>query len=555
MSEENPMIVVVVGTLVGFQGRFLRSPDLDPEVRLGERLLQGLRAVGFDRILLVGMLSRSAAFSSEEREGFEAEFRRLGEMALEARCFDVGESLHDRKKAVRKMWEYVLEKTGEEKIVVRLRTSSVCLGRDDILRLARLRNPACLMTRWNGFRWEFGMGMTRKATERYLATGRYPEEAEQEVIEREDRFGENPLPVGFGFRSEYTAFLKELPGNGLLTVEELFSTARRFPELLRPYPRHIGIEVTTRDNLPRLRRPAVLTNRGEVDMTPETFAAVLEEYPPPATAFFSMDFWDFGEPLLNENTIDWIRAATERGIRTDLYTNGTLLNEAVVEGLFDAGVDAVFVRMDAVTKETYERVNGNGERFPLMVRNVEILMRKKAEMVTKLQNPLPPPFPPYVVLQITEMPETAGDFEAFFKRFDLRQKIRDRIRDEEGRAASADEVTRRLYESEAIVDFTMLRHDNLFCGKVVRNGGMDVTPLKRFRCRQIDSGLYVLAGGEVVFCREDVDGNEPLGTAGEGIVTLWRSERCRRFLALHDEGRWDEIPLCRECREWFYSFE
>jgi radical SAM protein with 4Fe4S-binding SPASM domain len=101
----------------------------------------------------------------------------------------------------------------------------------------------------------------------------------------------------------------------------------------------------------------------------------------------------------------------------------------------------------------------------------------------------------------------------------------------------------------------MLRHDNLFRGRVTRADATDMTPLHRYSCRQWRAGLYVLADGSVVPCREDVDGEQALGRVEDGLRAIWTGEKSARFHNLHERGQWDEDSFCASCKEWYYNFE
>jgi radical SAM protein with 4Fe4S-binding SPASM domain len=161
---------------------------------------------------------------------------------------------------------------------------------------------------------------------------------------------------------------------------------------------------------------------------------------------------------------------------------------------------------------------------------------------------------PTLVVQLTEMPETAGEIDAFFERFDRRSRLDETMRQELGRAPSENELVARLRAEGWMIEHAMLRHDNLMRGRITRAAGADFSPLQRFPCRQIFDGPYILWDGRIVACREDVEAEHVFGCLDDGLMSAWRSERVRNLLRLQRRGHWDESDLCRPCKEWFYGF-
>lgn len=93
-----------------------------------------------------------------------------------------------------------------------------------------------------------------------------------------------------------------------------------------------------------------------------------------------ISFSNSAEPLLNRDLFRMVRIAKKatRGmIRTGFTTNGTLIDEEIVDGIRSCGLDAIEVSLDGATAETYERLR-RGARFDLVVQNVERLVQLSA---------------------------------------------------------------------------------------------------------------------------------------------------------------------------------
>ncbi len=95
-------------------------------------------------------------------------------------------------------------------------------------------------------------------------------------------------------------------------------------------------------------------------MSDATFAAILDTLPaldPLPTVYFG----GIGEPLSHRQTVTWVARAHALGARTELITNGTLLNERTTRELIDAGLDLLWVSIDGASPESYADVRLGAE--------------------------------------------------------------------------------------------------------------------------------------------------------------------------------------------------
>jgi MoaA/NifB/PqqE/SkfB family radical SAM enzyme len=112
-------------------------------------------------------------------------------------------------------------------------------------------------------------------------------------------------------------------------------------------------------------------------MTDETFERILaglKELSPMPSVYFG----GIGEPLFHPKTTEWIRRVKEFGVKVELITNGTILNEKKAQQLIDAGLDVLWVSLDGATPESFADVR-MGAELPLILDNLKRLfrMRKK----------------------------------------------------------------------------------------------------------------------------------------------------------------------------------
>ncbi len=70
----------------------------------------------------------------------------------------------------------------------------------------------------------------------------------------------------------------------------------------------------------------------------------------------SVMFGGFGEPTAHPDILHMIRATKEPAVRVEMTTNGTRLDETLIAGLMDAGLDRLWVSLDAVTEGSYDDI-------------------------------------------------------------------------------------------------------------------------------------------------------------------------------------------------------
>ena len=110
-------------------------------------------------------------------------------------------------------------------------------------------------------------------------------------------------------------------------------------------------------------------------MTEETFEHIfagLKELSPIPAVYFG----GIGEPLFHQKTIEWIRRVKQLGVKVELITNGTILNEKISRQLIDAGLDTLWVSLDGASPESYEDVR-LGAEFPTVLENLRRLFKMR----------------------------------------------------------------------------------------------------------------------------------------------------------------------------------
>ncbi len=103
-------------------------------------------------------------------------------------------------------------------------------------------------------------------------------------------------------------------------------------------------------------------------MSDAAYAAILDglgAFDPLPTVYFG----GIGEPLSHRRTVEWVAQAHALGARTELITNGMMLNEQVTRRLIDGGLDLLWVSIDGARPESYADVR-LGAELPQVLANL-----------------------------------------------------------------------------------------------------------------------------------------------------------------------------------------
>lgn len=115
-----------------------------------------------------------------------------------------------------------------------------------------------------------------------------------------------------------------------------------------------------------------------------------------------------GESTFHKCLPDMIRYAAQRGIRTRLHTNGTILNERMSREIVESGLDLMSFSFDGFEKGSYEKIRVRSNFDKTLDNIVQFLRVKKQYGNGK----------PFTVFQVIDMEGNTAGKEAFIRRFD-----------------------------------------------------------------------------------------------------------------------------------------
>ena len=119
-------------------------------------------------------------------------------------------------------------------------------------------------------------------------------------------------------------------------------------------------------------------------MPPPLFAKICDELQTMGTV--SMTLSGEGEPFLHPHILDLIAQAKAKGFTLSVFSNGTLINESVVNALIDSQLDLLRISFWATSKKDYQRIYSGShlDNFDRVLTSLHLLATLKARRKSHL---------------------------------------------------------------------------------------------------------------------------------------------------------------------------
>ncbi len=274
-------------------------------------------------------------------------------------------------------------------------------------------------------------------------------------------------------------------------------------------PVDFSIELTSRCNLKCVMCPRDDDSvRGLGNMQLATFQRIIDE----AAQYLEFAHLHLaGEPLMHPDFGAFIDYAAAKGVRTEISTNGTMLDEARGQALIDSKLTNLIISIDGTDAATYKKIRG-ADSFDKVVRNAEQFLRQKQAAGRG----------PYTIVQMICMNENASQNDEFARRW---------------KALGADAVRLKRY-------FNFAGH--------VEDRGYDQPEQKPERqpCYLLWRQMAFYYDGTAVSCCHDFLHQSELGNIHtHTLAEIWNSPVMVAMRQKHIEGKQSEIPLCAGCNQ------
>ncbi len=277
---------------------------------------------------------------------------------------------------------------------------------------------------------------------------------------------------------------------------------RFYPE----YPSYLEVELTSHCNLACKFCPQTRLTRPKGDLEYDEFERLLDRV---GDFVFLLNFSGFGEPTLHPRLFDFIRLAKSRGIpRVEIETNGTRINEAFLQEIFESGLDVLAVNLDALDEA--------GESpFGSVYELVRHIIERRGEAAR-----------PFIVLQRVNMAAPGQDSK----------------------------IQRDFTLWYDVADAVVIRPFNTYRGTFPDKRVINFAPLERCACKKLLISTLVLSSGQPVMCEQCFDGEHAVsaGQSDGGLELLGESGEnpfLRRLRLDQNHGRVSEF--CAPCTQWY----
>jgi radical SAM protein with 4Fe4S-binding SPASM domain len=177
-----------------------------------------------------------------------------------------------------------------------------------------------------------------------------------------------------------------------------------------PLPIRLWIEPTPYCNLkcpmcPQSDEKITEITRGKTYMDFELYKSIIDQA---ADHVYDINLAHRGESLFHKNLPNMIRYAADKGIKTRLHTNATILSEKYSRAILDSGLDLLSFSFDGFQKEPYEKIR-IGSKFEKTLENILQFLRLKKESGSNK---------PFTVFQVIDMDGNTEGKEEFIRKFD-----------------------------------------------------------------------------------------------------------------------------------------
>lgn len=91
-----------------------------------------------------------------------------------------------------------------------------------------------------------------------------------------------------------------------------------------------------------------------------------------------------GEPLLTSGIMELVEFISGEGYRTNLVTNGFLIDEAVACGIADSGLGTLTISLDALKPETHDWIRGKSGSHERIIQAIDYLYKARKAVSPKI---------------------------------------------------------------------------------------------------------------------------------------------------------------------------
>jgi radical SAM protein with 4Fe4S-binding SPASM domain len=221
----------------------------------------------------------------------------------------------------------------------------------------------------------------------------------------------------------------------------------------------------------------------------------------------------FGEPFLDKDIVERIEYAKKHTIKVGMFSNGSMLNESIINQIIKVGLDSITISFDGATKETYDKVRKNLD-FNIVRDNILNLIKYRNENNSKV---------PEINLVLVELEENKKEIKQFYK-----------------------------YWKKKVDNINIINMRN-WTGDIQKEGTKEsfhYSKSKRKPCALLWIKMVVDWNGDVVLCCDDWNHSVILGNLKtQNIEDVWNSNKLKYIRDAHKKGEFHHVSLCTSCNK------
>ncbi|MFH2136982.1 MAG: radical SAM protein [Candidatus Omnitrophota bacterium] len=220
-----------------------------------------------------------------------------------------------------------------------------------------------------------------------------------------------------------------------------------------------------------------------------------------------------GEPMMHPDFLRMVEYVKVKNISpVCVTTNGYFLSEYAAKKLIDCGCDIIEVSLDALYRESYDRVRAGGD-FDRVVAQTKQLIKIRDTSAKDLK----------IMVSAIDQPLADGELEAFKQYW---QEKADKV------------IIRKFTSIGGLVDSNVENEQSSQDGK-------------RWPCPLLWRRLFVNVDGYAEFCVDDWLDESIIGDLRrDDISSIWKSDFYQNLRNLHNSGCFEEVKKCAECCDW-----
>jgi radical SAM protein with 4Fe4S-binding SPASM domain len=276
-------------------------------------------------------------------------------------------------------------------------------------------------------------------------------------------------------------------------------------KLFGEVPFRVMIENTNYCNLSCTFCPHKIMKRKKGIMSESLFKQIIDQCKSLGINYVTI--YGFGEPLLDPNFCEKVNWAKKKEIsKVTTNTNALFLNEKISKNIIEAGLDEIYISIDAGTPETYRKVRSS-IKLAIVEKNILSLLILRSRMGREK---------PIVILSYVESEVNKHETELFISKW------------------------------KNLVDSISISKIHNWTGDI--KIGDTINHEMRDPCRLLWTDMVINWDGKVPLCCNDYENRITLGNLkGNLIEKIWGGEELKNIRELHKKREFNKITPCRHC--------